>query len=219
MPENLSPGLEAFNRHLSRKFDLTGLGIKIVFSYFSRINLRKHMIRGIFSFFLAFYTLVCFGQDKNVPAAIQVPQGSRLVLHTYAKGVQVYVSTPDPKDTSHYIWTFKEPRANLYADSTYHQLIGRHYFDAAKNPTWEDRDGSKVTGAKVQQANAPDALSIPWLLLKATITSGTGTLTSARFIQRIYTKGGKAPATADSLHKGQAVEVPYAAEYLFYAEK
>ena len=177
------------------------------------------MIRTVFSFFLVFYTQVCFGQNSTIPSSIQVPEGCRLIMRAYAKGVQTYLCTQDPKDTSHYSWTFKEPRANLYADSSYHQLIGKHYFDAGKNPTWEDTGGSKVTGLKVQQANAPGGVAIPWLLLKATINSGTGTLRSAVFIQRVYTKGGKAPAMADRLQKGQSLEVPYTAEYLFYAKE
>src|SRR5580692_11053950 len=122
------------------------------------------MMRGIFSFVLVISTLVVFGQDSSIPSSIQVPAGSRLIAHSYAKGVQVYVCTQDPKDSSHYSWTFKEPRANLYADSSYHQLVGQHYFDSGKNPTWEATDGSKVSGVKVQQANSPDGLAIPWLL-------------------------------------------------------
>lgn len=177
------------------------------------------MIRTIFSLLLVFYTMAGFGQDKDIPYSIQVPEGSELILHTYARGVQIYMCTQDPRDTSRVVWTFNEPRANLYADSSYKHLIGKHYFDAGKNPTWEDTDGSKVTGTKIQQANAPGGLAIPWLLLKATTTSGAGTLAHARFIQRIYTRGGKAPAIAGNLHKGQIAEVPYTAEYLFYSEK
>jgi hypothetical protein len=124
-------------------------------------------MRSIFSFVLVFYTLVVFGQDDSIPFSIQVPLGSRLIWHTYAKGVQVYVCTQDPKD------------------STY----------------------------------SPDSGAIPWLLLKATLCSGTGRLTPAMFIQRIRTKGGKAPATGDRQNKGQSVEVAYFAEYIFYSEK
>ena len=159
------------------------------------------------------------GQDSSIPLSIGVPKRSRLIWHTYAKGVQVYVCTQDPKDTSNFIWTFKEPRANLYADSSYRQLVGQHYFDAGKNPTWETSDGSKVSGVKVEQANSPDSAAIPWLLLHATVTGGRGTLTRAAFIQRIHTRGGKAPATAGRPNKGQSLEVGYTAEYFFYTEK
>ncbi len=177
------------------------------------------MVRSIFSFVLVFFTLVVFGQDSSIPPLIRVPVSSRLIWHTYAKGVQVYVCAQDPKDSSNYIWTFKEPRANLYADNSYHQLVGQHYFDAGKNPTWEASDGSKVSGTKVQQANSPDSGAIPWLLLQATARSGNGTLTRAVLIQRTHTNGGKAPATGKRQNKGQSVEVAYTAEYLFYSEK
>jgi hypothetical protein len=84
------------------------------------------MMRGIFSFVLVFYALVVLGQDSGIPLSIRVPTSSRLILHAYAKGVQVYVCAQDPKDSSNYIWTFKEPRANLYGDSSYQQLVGQH---------------------------------------------------------------------------------------------
>lgn len=177
------------------------------------------MIRSIFSFILVFQAWVVFGQDSSIPASIQVPMGVRLISHIYARGVQVYVCTKDPNDSSHCIWTFKEPRANLYADSSHYQLVGQHYLDAGKNPAWETTDGSKVSGIKLQQASSPDGLAIPWLLLKTTATSGNGTLTQAVFIQRIRTKGGKAPVIGDRQNKGQSVEVAYTAEYLFYSEK
>jgi hypothetical protein len=177
------------------------------------------MMRIILSFVLAFYTLTVFGQDDSIPLSIRVPLNSRLIWHTYAKGIQVYVCAQDPKDSAKYIWTFKEPRANLYADTSYHQLVGQHYFDAGKNPTWEADDGSKVIGVKIKQADSPDSGAIPWLLLKATLSTGNGRLTRANFIQRIRTKGGKAPATAERQNKGQSIEVAYTAEYIFYSEK
>jgi hypothetical protein len=175
------------------------------------------MVRLIMPFALLFYTLVTFGQEAAIPAAIAVPTSSKLISHVYAKGVQVYVCIQDPKDTSRYVWTFKEPRANLYADKGYRQLSGRHYLNSDKNPTWEFKNGSKTTGKKIQQANSPDSKGIPWLLLKA--ISGNGTLANVAFIQRIETRDGKAPASASRKENGLTKEVPYTAEYLFYSEK
>lgn len=177
------------------------------------------MARTIFSFFLICYTLVCFGQNNSIPVSIQVPAGSKLIRHSYAKGVQIYVCIQDAKDTSRYIWLFTEPRAMLYADSSHHQYVGKHYFERGKNPTWEYTDSSRVSGVKIQQANSPDNLAVPWLLLKAGETKGTGSLAPVAFIQRIRTKGGKAPATANKSQKEHFLEVPYTAEYFFYGEK
>ena len=48
----------------------------------------------------------------------------------------------------------------------------------------------------------------------------TGVLTQVTSIQRINTKGGKAPASGcDAGHAGQEVRVPYSADYLFFAPK
>jgi hypothetical protein len=54
------------------------------------------MMRIILSFVLFLYTLSVFGQDSGVPISIRVPLNSRLIWHTYAKGVQIYVCTQDP---------------------------------------------------------------------------------------------------------------------------
>ncbi len=136
----------------------------------------------MFSFFLIFNTLLVSGQEKDIPIAINVPAGRRLIQHTYAKGVQVYVCKRDPKDTSRYNWTFKEPRASLYTDKGYHNLAGKHYFDESNNPAWELNDGSKISSVKVQQVSAPHTSAIPWLLLKAIRSRGSGTFKQVQFI-------------------------------------
>ena len=177
------------------------------------------MIRSFLSFLLVSCTLAAFAQTQDIPALIKVPKDCKLIMHAYAKGVQVYICTQDTEDTSHYTWIFSEPRANLYADLNYRKLIGKHYFNPANKPTWEDTDGSTISGAKLQQASSPDSLAIPWLLLKGIIPGGTGKLSQVVYIQRINTKGGKAPATADRQHKGSRLEQPYTAEYLFFTNK
>jgi Protein of unknown function (DUF3455) len=175
------------------------------------------MVRICLSFLLTICSLLSFAQG-NTARSIQAPKPSKLLIHTYAKGVQIYICTQDAKDTSSFTWTLKEPVASLFTDSTYTHPIGKHYFTNGKTPTWESTDGSKVTGAKLAQVNSPDANAIPWLLLKADITTGAGVLAQVFFIQRINTKGGKAPALALRTQKGQLVEVPYTAEYLFYSK-
>jgi Protein of unknown function (DUF3455) len=155
-----------------------------------------------------------FGQ---VPAAVEVPRDSRLLLHVYGKGVQVYVCTPAAGDTSRYAWTLAEAKAELYSSDAYRQETGKHYFNAEHHPVWELADGSKVVGSKLRQADAPAADAVPWLLLQAVTAPDGGALKGTTLIQRINTKGGKAPdGGADAAHKGQTIQVPYTAEYLFY---
>jgi hypothetical protein len=149
----------------------------------------------------------------NLPANLAVPAGNRLFLHVYARGVQIYRCVPDKKDTNTYSWTFVAPAADLFTAPDYKVATGKHY----AGPTWESSDGSKVTGKKLQQADAADAGAIPWLLLSAGTVTGSGVLSSTTFIQRVNTKGGQSPpAPADKSQLGKEISVPYTAEYLFY---
>ncbi len=178
------------------------------------------MFRTFYAALLVCCTLACFGQSDSIPPAIQTPpDSSRLILHVYAKGVQAYICQQDPKDTSHYVWTLTGPRAGLYPDNSYQNEFGRHYFNAAKQAVWENKEGSSITGIKLHQADSPDPLAIPWLLVKAVGTKGTGILSPVVYIQRINTVGGKAPATATRQDNGRKEESAYTAEYLFYGTK
>jgi hypothetical protein len=136
---------------------------------------------------------------------VQAPQGSTLVFHAYATGVQIY-------RWSGSAWTFVAPAANLYADLGGHGLIGKHY----AGPTWESVSGSTVVGA-VQERCTPDPSAIPWLLLHAQSASGPGIFGRVASIQRLNTVGGNAPTTAGAF-AGEVANVPYSAEYFFYSK-
>ena len=158
-------------------------------------------------------TVLLVGQTPAIPANLSVPAGNKLFYRVFAKGTQIYRCTQDKSDTTHFSWTFIAPAADLYTHARYTHPAGKHY----AGPTWENTDGSKVVGVKLQQADAPDPNAIPWLLLRSASTTGPGIFTKVTFIQRVNTAGGKAPsAIADKAHLGQEVQVPYTAEYLFY---
>ncbi len=173
------------------------------------------MKRFIYSTILILGAVAVHGQEA-IPAAVAAPTNAVIILHVYAKGVQIYQCTQDLKDTSHYVWTFREPKATLFSSADYMQEIGKHYLNTTKNPTWELSDGSLISGVKLQQAPSPDGAAIPWLLLRGVAESGKGRLINVAFIQRLYTHGGLAPKKADQSQKGQILQVPYTAEYLFY---
>lgn len=42
-------------------------------------------------------------------------------------------------------------------------------------PTWEATDGSRVLGGVVHKLDAPDPDAIPWLLIVAEMSKGSGT--------------------------------------------
>jgi hypothetical protein len=144
----------------------------------------------------------------DVPPAIRVPAGAKLVEKLHATGAQVYgCGASDGK----YAWTLKRPDATL-TDAKGAEA-GKH----GAGPSWTAKDGSAVTGAKVAQADAPASDAVPWLLLRATSTSGKGRFSPVTFIQRLSTKGGKAPAAGcDTAHNGAELRVDYSADYYFF---
>jgi hypothetical protein len=144
----------------------------------------------------------------DVPAAIRVPEGAKLVEKLHGTGAQVYGCAAT---AGKYGWTLKRPDATL-TDAKGAEA-GKH----GAGPSWTAKDGSAVSGAKVAQADAPTGDAVPWLLLKATATSGKGRFNQVSFIQRLSTKGGKAPATGcDAAHNGAELRVDYSADYYFY---
>jgi hypothetical protein len=139
-------------------------------------------------------------------------QGTQpVVLKALAKGAQVYVCVAKEGAAGAYEWTLKAPDAELFDEKG--QKIGKHY----GGPTWESTDGSKVVGQLRAKVDSPEATAIPWLLLDAKTTEGTGVLSKVKNIQRLATVGGKAPATGcDAAHKNAETRVDYTATYYMY---
>jgi hypothetical protein len=153
----------------------------------------------------------CVGAQE-VPKQIQPPAGERLLLQVHAKGDQVYTCK---SDAAQFAWTLKAPDAQLFDKDG--KSFGKHF----AGPSWEANDGSRVVGKAVANAPSPDADSIAWLLVNVVAHEGSsGVLSSVTTIQRLNTKGGKAPASGcDAGHVGQEVRAAYSADYLFYAPK
>jgi hypothetical protein len=148
---------------------------------------------------------------QQLPQQLQPPANEQLLLQLHAKGDQIYTCK---SDAAQFTWTLKAPDAQLFDKDG--KLFGKHF----AGPSWEANDGSRVTGKAVANVPSPDADSIPWLLVNAINHDGNGVLSRATTIQRLNTKGGKAPATGcDASHLGQELRVPYSADYLFYAPK
>jgi Protein of unknown function (DUF3455) len=148
---------------------------------------------------------------QEVPPQLQPPPNEQLLLRVHAKGDQVYTCKSDGAQSA---WTLKAPDAQLFDKDG--KPFGKHF----AGPSWEATDGSRVRGKAVANAPSPDADSIPWLLVNIVSHEGTGVLSPATTIQRLNTKGGKAPASGcDASQAGQELRVPYSADYLFYAPK
>jgi hypothetical protein len=121
---------------------------------------------------------------QDVPPQLKPPEGQPLIVEAHAKGFQIYTCK---SDGGAYTWALKSPEAELFDKAG--KAVGRHF----AGPTWEWSDRSQVTGKMMTSAPSPDADSIPWLLLAATGHSGGGVLARVTNIQRLNTKGGKAP--------------------------
>lgn len=148
------------------------------------------------------------------PQQLKVPAGQMLSLDTHAKGVQIYECQANKDDPTRFAWVFKAPEAELFDSAG--KKIAKHY----AGPTWEANDGSKVIGELVARDNGPDPAAVPWLLLDAKSTAGTGLFGKTRFIQRLHTAGGSAPVQGCRQSQvGAEARVPYTADYLFYVAK
>jgi hypothetical protein len=154
-----------------------------------------------------------FSVNAQQPAgSIEVPEGARAVLQAKGDGVQIYTCTDMPGGTK---WTLKGPDAKLLDASG--QTIGTHF----AGPTWKLTDGSQVQGELMANKPAPEAGSVPWLLLRAKAGSASGSLATVAFIRRTETHGGVAPASGCQAPQdaGKTASIPYTAIYTFYAEK
>jgi hypothetical protein len=138
----------------------------------------------------------------GIPSNIRPPAGSK-----FAGSAKVTSGTQTYTCTGGVFTGASVPEAQLAGQ------IGRiHHY---KGPTWEHtRDGSLITAAKIQES--PVTGAIPQLLLEVNSHSGrTGSLTKVKFIQRLFTSGGTAPAGACT--DGQTKAVRYGATYVFWA--
>jgi Protein of unknown function (DUF3455) len=140
-----------------------------------------------------------------VPDNLKPAANEKLAQQARAEGDQVY-SCDGSK------WVLTGPDAKLFDENG--KQVGSHF----AGPTWEWSDGSRVVGRPVANAT-PDTESIPWLLLTAADHQGEGVMRQISSIQRLSTKGGKAPATGcDESHKGEKTRAHYTAVYYFYTQ-
>ena len=148
---------------------------------------------------------------QQAPKELRPPANEQFLLQVHAKGDQVYSCKADG---AQFAWTLKAPEAQLFDKNG--QSFGKHF----AGPSWEASDGSRVTGKAVANTPSPDADSIPWLLVTVASRSGDGVLAQVTSIQRINTKGGKAPASGcDAAHDGQEYRASYSADYVFFVPK
>jgi hypothetical protein len=181
-----------------------------------------------------------FAQELTVPpvpADIQAPPEAKVFLKGHAVGTQNYMCLPSGDSVA---WKLVGPQATLFVNIRWftgdiQQQIMTHYSSAnpdeggTARPTWQgSMDTSAVWGKMKASSADPNYVApgaIPWLLVEVVGSekgpAGGELLTAAKFIHRVNTTGGQAPATGCSLESeiGSMKMVPYTADYFFYRMK
>jgi hypothetical protein len=143
-------------------------------------------------------------QNPTIPPPSQHP-----IFTVTGNGAQIYACQQLPNGPQ---WVFQAPEAILIDASG--NPIGTH----GAGPVWKSKDGSAVKGELLQIGPPTEPNAIPWLLLKAGSTSGSGIMTKVEFIRRSDTHGGITPTTGcDAQHLNAIFRVPYTATYTFYS--
>jgi len=164
--------------------------------------LRRFSTFACFLLFAAIAILSTVCAAQKVPPQLLPPATEQLLLQVHAKGDQVYVCQ---EGATQFAWALKAPDAQLF--DKYGKPFGKHF----AGPAWEASDGSRVTGKASASAPSPDAHSIPWLLIDVANHEGNGMLSRVSKIQRLNTKGGKAPSSgcdARTLARKCACRIP-----------
>jgi hypothetical protein len=139
----------------------------------------------------------------DVPLELRPPDGQQLVFVARGQGVQIY-------DCVARAWQFREPAAVL---ARRRHEVGIHF----RGPSWELFDGSSFQGRAIVTVPAPNpSRDIPLLLIERVVTAGDGILSQVDFVQRLWTRGGVAPAGACEL--GTTAAIPYTAVYTFFSD-
>ena len=160
---------------------------------------------------------IAASENLTIPAAVSVPQnlpnGNTRVATYYAVGVQKYKARVKAgSDPVAYEWVFVAPQADLYDNAN--SKVGNH----GAGPFWTISPQDSIFAQQFSPAKtapSPDPESIDWLLLMPkTGTTPTGIFGEVDYIQRIATKGGKAPFTPPT-SIDQTVDVKYKTVYRF----
>jgi hypothetical protein len=176
--------------------------------FVSQVELRSDRLIYMHRFLIALMLVTFWSSSaQDLPAVspnLQPPAGETLLRQVNAVGDQVYTCDGSK-------WVLAGPDAKLFDEAG--KQVGSHF----AGPTWEWSDGSRVVGRPIATAT-PDPNSIPWLLLTAVDHQGDGFMKQVSSIQRLATKGGKAPGEGcDGSHKDEQTRAHYTATYRFYA--
>jgi hypothetical protein len=145
----------------------------------------------------------------TAPPAVTPPAGATYTMTLIGAGELTYECRSGANNAT--AWAFVSPDAVL-TQKQGGARAGKYY----GGPTWEGNDGSKVVGKQLAVSPAP-AGNIPLQLVEVTAPASSGMFSGVRYIQRLETVGGVAPAIpCTSGNVGTKQLVKYQADYAFY---
>jgi hypothetical protein len=142
-----------------------------------------------------------------IPAAIAVPAGNVLLAQIFGTGVLTFACPTSAASA-------EIPTIITSNDAAAKQIIGSHFMDVA-GLAWEGLNGDRVIAAPVAKV-VVNPNNAPWVLLKATLNSGTGMFAKVTFIQRVFTQGGIPPVAGCQNAQQAEVEVPFRTQYRLF---
>lgn len=158
---------------------------------------------------------IAASERLSIPPEIELPanlpSGNSRTATFYAEGVQKYKAQVKTGTAGILEWVLVAPRASLFDISN--QAVGTH----GAGPYWALSVADSIFAQPFTPARVatPDTSSIPWLLLMPKNgKTPSGRFADVSYIQRIATRGGKAPATAP-LSLADTADVFYTAIYRF----
>ena len=170
-------------------------------------------------------TVPCKLSNVSQPANTLTPPASelRLVLIAHGLGTQNYTcATPtslplaigavaELYNASCEVANPSEAQNNIVQAAA----IGNHFFADLTTPDFDIAGLGNTKTKKVEEVAAPNpSADIKWLRLQAQTLDSTS---QVKFIYRLSTAGGLAPANCEGRAEGEVVTVQYQAQYWIYA--
>lgn len=170
-------------------------------------------------------------EPPAVPSNLVVPADQRAFLIAHAIGTQNYMCLPSASAPTGRAWTLVGPQATLFNERADQQLT--HFL--SPNPdeggvaraTWQHSRDTSAVWAVMDQSSTDAAYVAPgaiaWFRLrvvgKAEGSDGGGRITDTKWVQRVNTVGGMAPAAETCVDIGARKFIPYEADYVFYKSR
>src|SRR5262245_60552503 len=79
------------------------------------------------------YAVTAISTCAPIPDSLKVPEGNKLVLQTFAKGVQIYQVKRSATDPNAFSWVNIAPLATLYAKPDFVNPLINHF----AGPSWQ----------------------------------------------------------------------------------